>query len=221
MVGEFGEVIVMDWGVAKLLERPAGTAGSDVASRERPGDGAREERAPLPHVAGGAPLTSDGDVIGTRGYMAPEQERGDTAATSPRSDVWALGAILRELATAACAPAGAGLPRPLAAIVARATAALPARPLRLGRGAGRRRRPLRRRRRGERLPGGPVGEGEPLAAPEQDGRGCRGRLPRDADGHLRLARAVEEASPRSKESAATVNRTMEPGIGPGNERESS
>jgi serine/threonine protein kinase len=126
MVGEFGEVIVMDWGVAKLLERPGDDAGNDAASRERPGDGAREERSPLPHVAPGAPLTSDGDVVGTRGYMAPEQERGDTAATSPRSDVWALGAILRELATAACAPAGRGLPRPLAAIVARATAALPA-----------------------------------------------------------------------------------------------
>ncbi len=126
MVGEFGEVIVMDWGVAKLLERPADAAGSDVAPGERQGDGAREERAPLPHVASGAPLTSDGDVIGTRGYMAPEQERGDTAAICPRSDVWALGAILRELATAACAPAGARLPRPLAAIVARATADLPA-----------------------------------------------------------------------------------------------
>ena len=126
MVGEFGEVIVMDWGVAKLLGRPADAAGSDVASRERPGDGAREERAPLAEAASGAPLTSDGDVIGTRGYMAPEQERGETAAIGPRSDVWSLGAILRELATAACAPAGARLPRPLAAIVARATAALPA-----------------------------------------------------------------------------------------------
>ena len=126
MVGEFGEVIVMDWGVAKLLERPAGTPESEVASRERPADGTREERAPLPHVARGGPLTSDGDVVGTRGYMAPEQERGDTDATSPRSDVWALGVILREVATTALAPAGAALPRPLAAIVGRATADLPA-----------------------------------------------------------------------------------------------
>jgi len=120
MVGEFGEVVVMDWGVAKRLERPA--ARSDGAGAAP----VRVEGAPRDRLPSGQPLTSDGDVIGTRGYMAPEQERGDTAAVGPPSDVWALGAILRELATAARGRTGAGLPRPLAAIVARATAALPA-----------------------------------------------------------------------------------------------
>ncbi len=125
MVGEFGEVVVMDWGVAKRIERPTDAEGSGEDAG-RGGEAARPETAPLGPVAEDSPLTSAGDVIGTRGYMAPEQERGDTDATSPRSDVWALGVILRELATTALAPAGAALPRPLAAIVARATAVLPA-----------------------------------------------------------------------------------------------
>jgi serine/threonine protein kinase len=117
MVGEFGEVVVMDWGIAKRLECEGSGEAPPVA---------RVEGARCARVATDVPLTSDGDVIGTKGYMAPEQERGDSAAVGPRSDVWALGAILRELATAACASARAGLPKPLAAIVARATAADPA-----------------------------------------------------------------------------------------------
>ena len=58
--------------------------------------------------------------------MAPEQERGDTAAIAPRTDVWALGAILRELALAACQRETRRVPRALAAIIERATAADPA-----------------------------------------------------------------------------------------------
>jgi serine/threonine protein kinase len=123
MVGEFGEVLVMDWGVAKRLGRPS-EAGPEGAGQKS--GGARVEGAPLSGVAHGAALTADGDVVGTRGYMAPEQERGDTGAISPRSDVWALGAILRELATAAGTSTRTGLPKPLAAIVARAMAPEPA-----------------------------------------------------------------------------------------------
>ena len=140
MVGEFGEVVVMDWGVAKLLDRPAGEPDRAAARDTRPRtDGARVGDGGIARPAGAAtvsPLTAAGDVIGTRGYMAPEQERGDTAAVSPRSDVWALGAILRELAAMAAparaelaamaAPARAELARPLSAIVARATASDPA-----------------------------------------------------------------------------------------------
>jgi serine/threonine protein kinase len=112
----------MDWGVAKRLGHPGDTAGGGTDGEiDRTGlEGAIPGR-----TAEDAALTSDGDVIGTRGYMAPEQERGDTGAISPRSDVWALGAMLRELASAACTRAGAGLPKPLAAIVAKARAARP------------------------------------------------------------------------------------------------
>jgi eukaryotic-like serine/threonine-protein kinase len=74
MVGEFGEVFVMDWGVAN------GTGG-------------------------------------TRGYMAPEQERGPV---SPATDVFALGTVLRHITAAS------RVPRRLAAVIAKATAMDPA-----------------------------------------------------------------------------------------------
>lgn len=74
MVGAFGEVLVLDWGAAKVR--------SDVLS-------ARE----------GAPVTADsqGLILGTPGFMAPEQERGDADAIDERTDVFALGAILHFL----------------------------------------------------------------------------------------------------------------------------
>ena len=80
MLGDFGEVLVMDWGVAREI----GGLASVVA--------------------------------GTRGYMAPEQERGNTVDGA--TDVFALGAMLRTLLPAR-------LPKPLAAICAKATAAAP------------------------------------------------------------------------------------------------
>ncbi|MBK7642349.1 MAG: serine/threonine protein kinase [Planctomycetes bacterium] len=81
-VGGFGEVLVLDFGVAKLMEAA--------------------ERA--------------GTVVGTPGFMAPEQARGESDLDA-RADIHALGAILRELA-------GQTPPRALAAIVGRATAQL-------------------------------------------------------------------------------------------------
>ncbi len=77
MLGDFGEVLVMDWGVARA-------AGANSAS-----------------------------IAGTRGFMAPEQEQG-TAAIDASTDVFALGALLRAILPK--------LPRPLAAVCAKATA---------------------------------------------------------------------------------------------------
>ncbi len=104
MVGSFGEVLVMDWGVVK---RP-GTAE---------GGGAEDTRAGGPGRTG---ATDPDTVLGTPGFMAPEQAAGDAARVDARADVYALGAILRWLVQD-LAP-----PRPLRAIVARAMAADPA-----------------------------------------------------------------------------------------------
>jgi serine/threonine protein kinase len=82
MVGEFGEVLVLDWGVAKRK----GDLESSLHST--PAQGSAE----------GA-QTKDGCVIGTPGYMAPEQARGDTGSIDERTDVYALGAILYFLLT--------------------------------------------------------------------------------------------------------------------------
>ena len=119
MVGQFGEVFVMDWGVAKILVHasPAGT------SRERgspAGTDLLAVRAP-----GVTPRTLHGAVLGTPGYMPPEQERGEIDQLDERADVYALGTVLGFL-TQPPDTVGAKTPRVLRAIIARATAAGPA-----------------------------------------------------------------------------------------------
>ncbi|MEO6223613.1 MAG: serine/threonine-protein kinase, partial [Vicinamibacterales bacterium] len=80
MLGPFGEVLVMDWGVAKIL---AGAAADALG-------------APLRTPAGG---TESGTRMGTPGFMSPEQSSGDVTAVGPASDVYALGAVLFWLLT--------------------------------------------------------------------------------------------------------------------------
>ena len=80
MVGEFGEVLVMDWGLA----RRGGDAGAHEGGGDEP-----DEASPA--------LTRHGDVLGTAAYMAPEQARGERDLHGPATDVYALGAVLYHL----------------------------------------------------------------------------------------------------------------------------
>jgi len=67
MIGSFGEVLVLDWGVAKIRDDPRQFA---------------------------AYQTNDGTIIGTQHYMAPEQARGEIDQLDERADVYSLGAVL-------------------------------------------------------------------------------------------------------------------------------
>jgi serine/threonine protein kinase len=83
MVGEFGEVQVMDWGLA----REVGAAEPTVASPELTST----------TVTASTPLTATGAVLGTPGYMPPEQARGEPLG--PAADVFALGSVLAQILT--------------------------------------------------------------------------------------------------------------------------
>lgn len=94
MVGEFGEVQVMDWGLAKVKNRAAATASAG-ASPESEGD--VRSASDVETERQGATL--EGSVVGTIAYMPPEQANGHVDLVDERADVFALGAILCEILT--------------------------------------------------------------------------------------------------------------------------
>lgn len=91
MVGSFGEVQVVDWGLAKVLP-PLGVADIEEDSDLEP------EVETLRSLQSAA-ASMAGTVMGTPSYMAPEQARGDVHRIDERTDVFGLGAILCEILT--------------------------------------------------------------------------------------------------------------------------
>jgi serine/threonine-protein kinase len=83
MVGEFGQVYLTDWGIARL-----------IATEAAPGSEQNPTGKPAP-----GPSATDNSVIGTPCYMSPEQARGDRAKLDVRSDVFLMGALLYEVLT--------------------------------------------------------------------------------------------------------------------------
>ena len=72
MVGSFGETVLLDWGLARVPDRPDASGVLSAESTQG--------------------VTLDGSVVGTPGYMSPEQAEGE--AVGPASDIWSLGAVL-------------------------------------------------------------------------------------------------------------------------------
>jgi len=75
MIGEFGEVMVMDWGISKILNQPESSILPEESSNSKEG-------------------TRYGTIMGTPSFMAPEQAAGQLEAINERTDIYSLGAIL-------------------------------------------------------------------------------------------------------------------------------
>ncbi len=88
MIGPFGETLVMDWGIAKLIGQSDDT---DIVHVEPTSDSG--ESAIRPQLAKGC-VTLTGQAVGTPTYMSPEQAAGRLDALGPASDVYSLGATL-------------------------------------------------------------------------------------------------------------------------------
>ncbi len=99
MVGAFGEVQVMDWGLAKVVR--------DERPRSEPCDGPEYSAIATLRTADAGLMSQAGSVIGTPAYMAPEQARGEVDQLDERCDVFGLGALLCEVLTGRPPYAGA------------------------------------------------------------------------------------------------------------------
>jgi eukaryotic-like serine/threonine-protein kinase len=127
MVGPFGEVLVLDWGLAKIFSESESKASSTdpeatvIQELAQADDGQGATRF--------AATTAHGAVMGTPGYMSPEQARGDNEQVNERSDIFSLGALLRFVVTrqvpgeASASPAATD--KPLEAICQKAMAVNP------------------------------------------------------------------------------------------------
>jgi serine/threonine-protein kinase len=94
MVGSFGEVQVMDWGLAKVL--PSGGVADEHRAQQVQESAIQTVRS---GSAGSRGESQAGSVLGTPSYMAPEQARGELDRVDERADVFGLGAILCEILT--------------------------------------------------------------------------------------------------------------------------
>ncbi len=104
LIGRYNEVYVVDWGIAKVLSEPEDTArsaqpGAPPAAIDDAIDDDAGPRQGLAVRPRSRPETSQGEMLGTPGYMSPEQAEGRVDEIDARSEVFTLGLMLYEIAT--------------------------------------------------------------------------------------------------------------------------
>jgi serine/threonine protein kinase len=98
MIGEFGETLVLDWGLANVIEDASPHSLRAAASLSCPPQPSRRSPALFPGTAE-AFHTQLGSIVGTPQYMSPEQLLHRSDGCSPASDVWSLGVVLYTILT--------------------------------------------------------------------------------------------------------------------------